>query len=501
MLKKGIKQRLVISLVITTLAVMSFFIFILDRYLKDYSITENERTINFLGKNASDLLQKPLFNSDYLQLKNIAQSIFLDEFDYLVIFDNSTHNIAFKEDKRNMIELINLEEIVKNKTAPETLRLELKGKNYTQFLFPVISPGISSPLGFLVIGSSIDKMKSSLSGITYRILTISFLLFLTLTLTIYFLSEKIVKPIKILSKTIDSFASGNTSIRSDIKTDDEIGILSDNFNKMADKINEQIVSIEQYSKNLEIMVEERTDELLKALDSIKDKDKKLNQIEKINSLNAIVSSIAHEINNPLAIISGNLQLIECKSEDNTFQKKIKVANDAVERIAKLIDEINFFSAIKDVTISRISFSHLVHSVVEKAIPPSIPVHIQGADTDIIDSNSHLLATSIENILKNSVEMFQYNNREGKITINYYTDTPFFVIEITDNAGGIKELNRVFDPFYTTFPNKKGLGLTFVHHAIQAMNGEIKIENVPGGARTILFLPIDIPPDEDYGWRP
>jgi signal transduction histidine kinase len=485
---------------------MSIFFIILDRYLKDYSIKEAEKTILFLGQNASSLLQKPLFDQDYLQLENIARPLILADFDYLVIFDSFTNNIALKEDKTKIdIDGLQLEEVLKNKTTFEKMNLDLKGKNYTQYLFPVTSLGVTRPLGFLVIGTSAERMQSKLEGITRRILLISILLFLTLTLTIYFLSDKIVKPIKKLSEKIQRFASGDSSVRSDIKTNDEIRVLSDNFNIMADKINEQILSIEDYSKGLEKMMEERTDDLLKAMDALKEKEKKLNQAEKISSLNSIVSSIAHEINNPLAIISGNLQLLEIKVEDPKIKKKLDAAKDAIQRIANLIDEINFFSAIKDISITRLSFSNLLSTVVSKVVPENISITIDGVEEDRIDSNTNLLTISLENILKNSVEVIQAKNIKGKIHVRYSRDSLFFTVEIIDNGGGVEEPEKVFNPFYTTFMQKKGLGLTFVYHAIQALNGEVSIENVEDdengsngqmGVKAIIMLPVEEPEDDE-----
>jgi signal transduction histidine kinase len=504
MLKKGIKTKLILNLVVWTLVLMSIFFIILDQYLKDYSRKEAENTILFLGQNASSLLQKPLFDSDYNQLANIARPLILADFDYLVIFDSLTRNVAFSRDEADIdIDSLQLEKVLKNKTTFEKLNLHLKENNYIQYLFPVTSLGVTRPLGFLVIGISLERMKSKLGGITRRILLISILLFFTLTLTIYFLSDKIVKPIKKLSENIQTFASGDYSVRSDIKTNDEIRVLSDNFNIMADQINEQILSIEQYSKNLEKMVAERTDDLLKAMDALKEKDKKLTRAEKISSLNSIVSSIAHEINNPLAIISGNLQLLGIEAEDPKIKKKLDAAEDAIQRITNLIDEINFFSAIKDISIIQLSFSNLLSNVVSKVVPGNISVTIDGLEEDRIDSNTNLLTISLENILKNSVQMIQSRNIKGEIHIRYFRESLLFVVEIIDNAGGVEEPGKVFNPFYTTFTQKKGLGLTFVYHAVQALNGDVIIENIDydendaneqNGAKVSIILPVEEPGD-------
>lgn len=502
MLSRGIKQKLVSSLLLTTLLLLTTFFIILDRYLKDYSIEETEKTISFLGQNASSLLRKPLFSGDYKLVENIANSIFLDDFDYMIIFDNSTKDSAFTEDKNNLYELLDLKETLENKSAVERMDLTLNGQSYTQYLFPILSQGLDIPLGFLIIGISEDKTKSYLKGITARILIISVLLFVSFTVTTYFLADRIVKPIKQLSAKIGAFASGDSSARSNIRTNDEIKDLSDNFNFMADKINEQILSIEQYSKNLEKMVEERTDELLKALDAIKEKDTRLSRAEKINSLNSIVSSIAHEINNPLAIISGNIQLIEAKADEPFVRKKLKTANDAITRIANLIDEINFFSAIKDIETTPLTFSHVLSGVLEKVVPDGVKLKIEGCDDDQIESNTHLLTISLENILKNAAQMIRFKklDKKGKINIRYYKDSPYFIIEISDNAGGFEEPGKVFEPFYTTFNENKGLGLTFVFHAIQALSGDIKVENVNDHASVTIMLPIEVEEEDRRQWQ-
>jgi signal transduction histidine kinase len=502
MLKKGIKTKLILSLVLTILVVMISYFILLDRFLKAHTIKETENTIFFLGQNASSLLLTPVFYQDYNQLENIARPLILADFDYLLIYDTFTHNIAFKEDKTatGVADSLPLETILKDKTDFEKMKLDLNGSHYTQYLFPVNAAGFTRPLGFLIIGTSVERMEMKLEKITQRILLITVLLFLTLTFTVYLLADKLVKPLKRLSEKIEIFASGNYAVRSDIKTNDEIRVLSDNFNILADKINDQILSIEQYSKNLEKMVEERTKELLKALDAIKEKDKKLNQAEKISSLNSIVSSIAHEINNPLTIISGNLQMLEVRLENPQLRRKLDTAEDAIQRIANLIDEINFFSAIKNISFSWFSFTNLLTAVVGKVVPGTIPITIQGVEDDRIYSNPNLLTISLENILGNSVEVIQARKIKGNIHVRYTRDAPSFTLEISDNGGGLDEPQKAFDPFYTTFSQRKGLGLTFVYHAIQALNGEVTIENIETGAagetekgaKVTVWLSVDVP---------
>lgn len=489
MLSRGIKFRLIGSLVVMTLIILSIFFVLLNYYFKDYSRKEFERTLRFLGSNASSLLTRELYNADYNRVRDVATSIGPENFDYMIIYDNMTDNMAFLEDEDGITASFKMETLIKNKSSFEKTEHNFNGEVYSRYLFLLYTPGeMDEPLGALVLGISNQRMKSRLMAMSYRLFLISSLLFLTLTLVIYFLVARIVRPIRLLSVIMGKFASGDYSVRSQIRTSDEIGDLSNNFNIMAEQINEQIESIELYSKNLEKMVEERTDELLKAMDSIKEKDKRLTQAEKIQSLNTVVSSIAHEINNPLAIISGNLQILEARATDEKKKKKLRKAEAAIQRIATLIDEINFFSGIKDVTVLPLEFSLLLSNALSKVVPEDVTVKIESIDDDSISSNQNLLTMSVENILKNSVEQFRHKGVSGEIVVRYFREPYYFVVEVIDNGGGVKEPERVFEPFYTTYNEKKGLGLTFAYHAIVALSGEISIENIEDGAKVTLKVP-------------
>lgn len=506
MFKRGIKQKLILSLVVTTLVLMLAFFVALNRYLDSHSIKEAEKTVYFLGDNASSLLQKALFQQDYQQLETIVRPIILENFDYIVVYDKITQNIAFVEDKIGITRGFQWKSILGNKKQREKSELDVNNGHYTQYLFPVYIDSVpDEPLGYLVIGLSEQHMKAWGAGITNRIFVICGLLFISLVVTIYLSSDRIVKPLKKLSANIAAFAAGDYSVRSTIKTNDEINDLADNFNFMADKINEQIISIEKYSKNLENMVEERTRELLVALDAIKEKDKKLNQAEKLKSLNSLVSSIAHEINNPLAIISGNLQLVEARVDNPMVKKKIKSAEEAIVRIADLINELHFFSTIKDISTQPMAFSAFLCREVERIVPGDIPVEITSGigenGNDELNTNERLLILCLQNILRNSVEVIQErktgeSGNKGQIRVNYYKESPYFVIEIVDNGGGFEDPKKAFDPFYSTREGKKGLGLTFVHHVIQTLSGDISVENTGDGAKVNLMLPMDIYPEDD-----
>ena len=162
-------------------------------------------------------------------------------------------------------------------------------------------------------------------------------------------------------------------------------------------------------------------------------------------------------------------------------------NDAIRRIETLINDINFLSTIKDMTIHHFSFSNLVSRITKDIIPEDIKIEVSGCQEDHINSNQNMISICMENILQNSVNIIRQRGIQGEITINYSCEDDYFIIEICDNGGGIKELGKVFEPFYSTNAEGKGLGLTFVYHAIQALSGTLTVENFRQGVKVTVKL--------------
>jgi len=486
----SVKTTLITRFAMICAILLSLFLIIMNQGLKRFSHQDIDRTLTYLGQNTSYNLRTPLFYGDTSQIENLIQPLILSEhIDYTLIVEYPSQKTIIGHDRKDWLlarRTMKKEPAVLNSIAQRPLNL--KGESFKEFIFPITLEQVSEPIGALIIGISDQRIYSRLLGLRNFTALITLSLFITLLLAIYLTSSQTIKPLKRLDQLIRRFADGQYQVRSPIVSHDEVGALSDNFNLMAEKINEQIVSIENYSKNLESMVEERTEKLRKAIDEIKEKDRRLMQAEKLNSLNSLVSSIAHEINNPMAIISGNVQMLEHRIESPDILKRLVSISDAVTRISKLMNEVNFFSSIRDVTISSFTFINQLNSVIEKVIPDSIKIDIHGEPEIRIATNHNLLNITLTQVLQNCVDAFNDRNIAGEITIRYGLDNRVFILSIEDNGGGVKEPKKIFDPFYSSSNERKGLGLTFAYHAVTALEGEISIENTEKGAIVYIFMP-------------
>lgn len=486
----SIKTRLIVSFALICALILSLYYVLIHQGLIRYSRHEIDRTLSYFGNNTAFSLRTPLLYGDIDQIRYLIKPIFLlEQVDYTLILDSKTRKTIVESDKKNWLAFRRSVLPHPAEDSPATLvPLTLKNQSFSEYRFPIYVEDISQPIGLLIIGTSERHIHARIKTLRHFTILITLSLFLALLLAIYLTTSRTVMPLKRLDQLIRRFADGEYQVRSPIVSRDEVGTLSNNFNLMAEKINEQIVSIENYNKNLETMVGERTEKLRKAMDEIKEKDRRLMQAERLNSLNSLVSSIAHEINNPMAIISGNVQILENRIDNPEVAKRLRTISDAVTRISKLINEVNFFSSIRDVTISSFTFLNLLNSVIERVVAEPIKVKINGDPGIRISTNHNLLTITLTQVLQNCVDVFNERNIFGMITIRYALDNRVFILSIEDNGGGVKEPKRVFDPFYSTSIDRKGLGLTFAYHAMTALEGEISIENTDTGAIVYIFIP-------------
>jgi signal transduction histidine kinase len=486
----SVKTRLISGFAVICMALLSLYLVIINQGLKRFSQQDLDRTLTYLGRNTAYNLRTPVFYGDVGQIDALIQPLILTEhIDYTLVVDLSSQKPLSRHDKQDWL-AHRQSKITEHEdaTPPDKHEIQIKKEAFTEYHFPITLEEVNQPIGLLIIGISHHHLYSRLDDLRHFSTLITFSLFITLLLAIYLIASRTIRPLKKLDQLIRRFADGQYQVRSPIISQDEVGALSNNFNLMAEKINEQIASIENYSKNLETMVEERTEKLRKAMDEIKEKDRRLMQAERLNSLNSLVSSIAHEINNPMAIISGNVQILENRVENPDVQKRLQTISGAITRISKLMNEVNFFSSIRDVTITGFSFQNLLNSVTERIVPPTVQLNIHGDPQLRISSNHNLMTITLTQVLQNCVDAFRDRGIPGEITVRYGLDGRVFILSIEDNGGGVKEPKKIFDPFYSSSSERKGLGLTFAYHAVTALEGEISIENTDQGAIVYIFMP-------------
>lgn len=275
-------------------------------------------------------------------------------------------------------------------------------------------------------------------------------------------------------------------------------------------------------------------ELAKALANLKSAQSMLVHQEKMASLGQMTAGIAHEINNPLAFVLGNEQVLKRDFDD--LMAFINTLGDALPEIAtlsphihaeiiakagevdleylaeampgKIAANIEGLERVKNIVLDLRNFSRLDEAEEKycnlaegieaslRFLGPLLHEHGVTVETDFAALPQLLcspgpLNQAISNILVNAIQA----SRHGQtVKVSTRLEGDRYCVEVLDQGGGIpaEHLKKVFDPFFTTKPvgSGTGLGLSIAHQIVAAHKGQIEIDSLLGSGTTVrLLLPI------------
>lgn len=346
---------------------------------------------------------------------------------------------------------------------------------------------------------------------------------LVVTITGFLIARAITYSLKKFIHVTQKLAAQDLTVRVPINSSDELGKVGIAFNKMAEQLAER-----------EYLLQEQLDQLSQALSELKRTQSQLIQSEKMSSLGQLVAGVAHEINNPVSFISGNIEYVRQYSTDllKLIESYQQVYPDHSDEIITVLEDIDLDFIIKDlpnlvnsiqsgadrihkIVLSLRNFSRLDESELKK-----VDIH-EGIENSLILLN-HRLNPKIEviknygnlpkiecyvaalnqvfmAILTNAIEAIEETNiengRNPRIMINTeMNDNDHIRIKIRDNGHGIPDQiqERIFDPFFTTKPVGKGTGLSLAiaYQIIQKHQAEIQVNSSENnGTEFIIILPI------------
>ncbi len=219
------------------------------------------------------------------------------------------------------------------------------------------------------------------------------------------------------------------------------------------------------------------------------------QQDKMAAVGQLAAGIAHEIRNPLASISGSVQLLESTSSDPENSKLFKIILKEIDRLNDLITEFLEFVRPDKVNEEPMDLNYLIDELMKmlkfnKTVRQDISIDLQLNSERSIHGDSPKLKQALLNITLNAMQAMN-DVEDPKLSIKTYDENDKVVLSITDTGIGIKPetLNKIFEPFHTTKPKGTGLGLAITHKILENHQAEVFVESELGkGTQFTIAFP-------------
>jgi signal transduction histidine kinase len=245
--------------------------------------------------------------------------------------------------------------------------------------------------------------------------------------------------------------------------------------------------IRQLNASLEQRVEERTQELRVAQEDLVRK-------EKLSVLGQIADSVGHELRNPMGVISNAVYFLKMAQPD--ANEKIKEYLDLIEKHIYLsnmiVTDLLDFTRVESVERKSISVAKIIHQTLERfPAPESVQVEIDlPADLPNIYADSQHIIQILGNLALNAYQAMA--PKGGKLAVSARIQDNMICIALRDSGVGIspENMEKLFEPLFTTKPKGIGLGLAVSKKLIEANDGRIEVESEVGVGSTFkVWLPM------------
>jgi two-component system NtrC family sensor kinase len=366
-------------------------------------------------------------------------------------------------------------------------------------------PG-QSVLGIVDVAYSLDDIDQSLQGHALHFIGTSLLCVLALSLGGgYMLQRLVYVPLNDLDDAARQLSAGELQHQIPVRSGDDFGRVASSFNTMAAALHESKLQMEELVQTLETKVQERTRELLTARAEVA-------QGEKLASIGVLASGIAHELNNPLTGVLTFTSLLRKKAaEGSEDAEDLDLVIRETRRCASIIKRLLDFAREKVPTSGYYPLNQVISDTVRMVDNPASLQKVRidcdlDAELPAIWGDADLIKQVVMNLLVNAQQSIEGS---GVVTVrtrpcpateathDQAAQPAMVEMTVSDTGCGIPAANleRIFDPFYTSKEIGKGtgLGLSVSYGIVRTHGGHIHVESTVGeGTGFHVFLPVDAP---------
>lgn len=326
-------------------------------------------------------------------------------------------------------------------------------------------------------------------------------------------ARALARPVEMMAGVARDLRAGIDRRIGEVASSDELAELARQFDETLDLLKLRNEEIRRAAGALEETVHTRTAQLRdknrrleETVALLRTTRKQLVAAEKLAALGEVTAGVAHEINNPIAIIQGNLEIIraELGPAANSVDTEIELILDQVHRIHLIVDNLLRYSrpARRTRQLVRMDTSRLIADslvlVEHEAAVRGVTVRVEQTAHNEVAIEAQEFQQVMVNLIGNAVQASQ-RGQEVIVRCADWADRGV-LIEVEDHGEGIapEHLPRVFKPFFSTKgASGTGLGLSVSQGIVQGYGGDIRARSVPGqGSVFQVFLLTEPAPASD-----
>ena len=304
------------------------------------------------------------------------------------------------------------------------------------------------------------------------------------------ISRQITGPLKEMTVAAEGMSSGDYSRRVTTGRQDELGVLAQSFNSMAQQVDES-------THKLENRVQERTRDLETALNELREAQESLVRREKLAMLGQLAGGVGHELRNPLGVMTNAIYylLMVLKEAPVDVKEYLGIIRTQIALSEKIIGDLLDFARVKQPQLETVAVEKIVREQLERvgdlngvklvedyaaALPPVSVDRIQ-------------IGQVVLNLVTNALQSME-GDGHGKSTLKMRVTrgaNGYVRLEVSDTGIGMTQaqLDKMFEPLFTTKARGIGLGLAVSRSLVQANGGEISAVSEQGKGSTVS---IDLP---------